>query len=589
MCSIKFIQNNAYPINNVFGISQNDKNVIELVSTEDLFNFTLKNKEDCEKQDLLIINTHLKSNDCPHLQDNGGIVLLKFLRLLGVKTHCILFSFLTTEQLLDKNPGNLIITSKGTTLATLRNIKVIKEKFNNLKTILADEDLKPYFKVDFQMPEEGRHNWANWWGIYKCAKEFANKTNSPFNLSIIKNDYPEVYKQIIKLDSLRALYLYANLNDLFSDKQGSPQVTTKNSELKIVFIDDQAEDGWSTIFQKMIYGEINKNFNPILANNIKEVIKEVNALTKFSTYKEKNDAINLLNLKDDVDIVLLDLRLDIDNDNNKPIKDISGIKVLQIIREIFPGLPIIVTTASNKSENYQEIIALGADACWIKEGIDNTSQLNEENSKQWSLKNYEKFIELLLRLQKSDYKFLKFFVNSINEIKKNKDPWWKNINKKSISINDDKRQIIFNSRKISVAQISGSIFYKSEISEILEYSVLLYRKYLISKDTENKKWLLCNAVTSMAGTIERIYSYENDKMIIDVLKGSQIAKTTKLYDNYASILLAFRGKVSHYPINKNLTEDLFFEFTSFILQYLKQDNPAKKSLKVPNSFNYFIF
>ena len=49
---------------------------------------------------------------------------------------------------------------------------------------------------------------------------------------------------------------------------------------------------------------------------------------------------------------------------------LSGIRLLKDIREKFPELPVIITTASNKAETVSYVIKSGATALWTKPGVD---------------------------------------------------------------------------------------------------------------------------------------------------------------------------------------------------------------------------
>ncbi|MBK7970970.1 MAG: response regulator [Bacteroidetes bacterium] len=69
-------------------------------------------------------------------------------------------------------------------------------------------------------------------------------------------------------------------------------------------------------------------------------------------------------------LILLDLRLQNEKGVRIDAEMLSGGVLLANIRKQYPGLPVLMTTASNKSWSYEELQRLGCDAFWTKEGID---------------------------------------------------------------------------------------------------------------------------------------------------------------------------------------------------------------------------
>ncbi|MCL5028477.1 MAG: response regulator, partial [Bacteroidetes bacterium] len=84
----------------------------------------------------------------------------------------------------------------------------------------------------------------------------------------------------------------------------------------------------------------------------------------------------------DPDVILLDLRLfpAYDELHRHDVEKMSGALLLKMLREEYLGIPIIVTTASNKVWTYAKLIELGADAYWIKEGLDEKYDVNDSKS-----------------------------------------------------------------------------------------------------------------------------------------------------------------------------------------------------------------
>ena len=221
-----------------------------------------------------------------------------------------------------------------------------------------------------------------------------------------------------------------SISDIISDIRKSFQEVPP----KIIYVDDQAQEGWAKIFQRMIYGGESDNFAVIVPQkeeDEKEIVQCISNEEK--RLKENTNQIVLL---------ILDLRLKQEK-GELPIEDISGIKVLKELKKEKFSCPILITTASNKWKSYKEINRLGALAYWQKKGLD------EQNDTKSLLENYFSFLKLIYILCKD--KTIEFLYNNfssmIRELEKNEEVYWwetafwrnaeKTINSKSINIKDD--------------------------------------------------------------------------------------------------------------------------------------------------------
>src|SRR5206468_2057728 len=84
------------------------------------------NKIKNDKEALVFININLLIGS-EYRQNQKGIELLIWLRIKGLMNHCVLYSFESLHAILNRNPGSLIATSKGTTFVHLPT------DFNNFK------------------------------------------------------------------------------------------------------------------------------------------------------------------------------------------------------------------------------------------------------------------------------------------------------------------------------------------------------------------------------------------------------------------------------------------------------------------------
>lgn len=122
---------------------------------------------------VIFINLFLacKDDEFRWQQNQAGIALVKFLRMMEVSHHVVLISPYTFEQLIRQHPGNLIISSKGISITQCSYdfSEFTEEKLETLAKEIFSGDLKSYILAEFRLPEDERHNWANWWGIVRLV------------------------------------------------------------------------------------------------------------------------------------------------------------------------------------------------------------------------------------------------------------------------------------------------------------------------------------------------------------------------------------------------------------------------------------
>ena len=255
-----------------------------------------------------------------------------------------------------------------------------------------------------------------------------------------------------------------SISDIISDIRKSLQEVPP----KIIYVDDQAQEGWAKIFQRMIYGGESDNFAVIVPQkeeDEKEIVQRISNEEK--RLKENTNQIVLL---------ILDLRLKQEK-GELPIEDISGIKVLKELKKEKFSCPILITTASNKWKSYKEINRLGALAYWQKKGLD------EQNDTKSLLENYFSFLKLIYVLCKD--KTIAFLYNNfssmIRELGENeKVYWWETAfwRKAEKMINNSKKIEIENDEITAISGKTKEILHKSS----LEKETQEEQTYVVSKE-----------------------------------------------------------------------------------------------------------
>lgn len=602
-----------------------------------------------------------------------GVRLLKYLRLRGFKNHCVVYSFLTREQLLEADPKNLILFSEGISYYRLPfDLNAIP--FENLSEIKSPEDLSPYFKAEFSLPDN-RHFMANWWGVLQLWKvqKAVERINGISNLERIEPLFNHALKEMNSYEGLVAchikkageLQIDRELNRLLSEKdenyqseertKGELQIeiaqlkeeignldvqleTLKELELntpdtiwtkvasffgglpnqirhkiemlnenkeqlesevvrhkeflnltelikrekeliyekqrlairrinrnitelennlsftsprfslheireklktakpRIVFVDDQAEEGWSSVFQRIIYGNDSENFITIVPENVES--KEQIAL-RIQVALKKHRA----------DLLILDLRLKGETGSITNPEQISGVQVLQKLHESKIGCPVLVTTASNKMWSYKKTIHTGAVAFWVKEGLD------ESYKTENTIENYLRFVDLVYTL---------CFSNEIKYL-------YKTLGKNIIEIENSPIQYWWETKfwENHLLQFpKSSICKRDDITEIFYQAFSLFEENLKLKIQQTQGSELVKSITSLvivqcARVIEIIHQINdsNRDTTLSVKMEDQIGST--FYKNWKG-LLNIRNQAVHYSNadfkDLKLFLDLLFDY-----------------------------
>ena len=219
---------------------------------------------------------------------------------------------------------------------------------------------------------------------------------------------------------------------------------------------------------------------------------------------------------------MLDLRLFDETDRSVDVENLSGKLLLQKITKEFKGIPIMITTASNKVWTYQSLIDLGADAYWIKEGID------EQREAIDSINNYCQLLRLTSRLTDEPYKILRKLSEFSEKFERQKDTHWST---KYMWDNDETTE--------------GRT---DEISRSLNDATCVLKDYLHnhylrfgsdSSNNETEAFVLSGLINKIAGVYELVHNLKAGQTARDV--GVEYPRG----DKRAKPLINLRNKYSH--------------------------------------------
>ncbi|MEO6692517.1 MAG: response regulator, partial [Saprospiraceae bacterium] len=329
---------------------------------ENIHLWLIKHKQLLLDAERLIIPVRLGNEDAEHM----GLYIGLHIRLTKEleKARCLPILFISKQSKEDilsnqinnhKEKSGLLLFTKGSYLLSALSLDdYISKPLPFLDEQALLEAVIP--SLNIENTKDPGHQLANHWGAFRLAK-FAGYS--------------------LKLEKPSSLYF--KFKDSFTNNEIVPNTNNTiglfNESCKALLIDDNAASGWSETLKHILRSKI--------VNPGKSVSLAV--ITIFE------DAINYLDYIN-YDVVFLDLRLLKEEDKANQITSIdefTGTKVLKIIKEVNPGIQIIIFTASNKVWNIEKLLALGANGYYIKESPEYIL------STRFSKDNYEEFIKTI--------------------------------------------------------------------------------------------------------------------------------------------------------------------------------------------------
>jgi CheY-like chemotaxis protein len=329
----------------------------------------------------------------PTLSDFNGLRLATLIRCSPTPNQLkriFIYSFVGIDYLFQNEFFNILKT-KNVQLIEYRK-KAFQESANSVVFPLEIDEL-PHelakLKLDPPMTYEDTHSIANEWAIYQWARSIGAEESEELN-TVFKKIKFNLYFQYLK-----TLYPISTLNQLQKE-----QLQIKyDGKPKVLLIDDESEKGWYEIFAYLL-GDLNGVYIDYLGEDFKNLSNS--QIIEKSLQKIKAD---------DIDIVILDFRLNRYDFDEITVQEISSIQLLKQIKKLNPGIQVVIFSATNKVWNLQALQEFGANGFVLKESPENSVNA------QFTYKNITAFKRNFIEASKRI--FLKDFYSSLFQIEKN--------------------------------------------------------------------------------------------------------------------------------------------------------------------------
>ncbi|WP_163381629.1 response regulator [Cyclobacterium sp. SYSU L10401] len=261
-----------------------------------------------------------------------------------------IYSFVGIDYLLDNEYFNILKTKNVQLVAYSK--KAFEAAVNEDFTFLQQDDLSQEInklKLDPPLNYVDSHSIANEWAIHQWAK------------TVGCDETDELAKVFQNIETNLYFKYLRTTNPISEIDRISPEKLKINCEgkPKALLIDDEAEKGWYEIFAYLL-GDLNEIYIDYLGDDFKNKNQE-----------EVIDKSMQKITEDEIDVVILDFRLNPNDFIGSNPKDISSIRLLKKIKGLNPGIQVIIFSATNKIWNLQALQEAGADGFIFKDGNEN--------------------------------------------------------------------------------------------------------------------------------------------------------------------------------------------------------------------------
>lgn len=375
-------------------ISEND-------SISDILN-VLQNKSTINDT-ALYLDAQLVYKECPNPSYYGGLELIQHIRLTPSLEPISILPIIVgtidvTARLIQQEASNVIIFSPGcdtvklpASLADLHKALQCHQPFSDYKQVR--DAIKPFVwmtKRDIEEKQRWEHVYRNRDGVLKFLTEFAGLSEDDDKYKHYKQQFSEEL-WFKKAQFLQSEQGPESVGVEGSNKRTEMQDLINRNGYKFIYIDDEHWLGWSYGLYKGLTGCTDTSDLKLFDNgrdtsSIKTPNERLLCISRFDeaeqlfegeskkleeTLKEHarlkwQKLLEQIMVPPACDLVFLDLRLERE-DEDRPYKELSGVKLLKQIKANFPDLPVIIMSASRDIRSGRETRRLGADGYWIKD------------------------------------------------------------------------------------------------------------------------------------------------------------------------------------------------------------------------------
>lgn len=317
---------------------------------------------------VIFINIEGDFEGASHLEQKGMDILFWIRCKYKLVNPVVLYSFQSSAQLLKQKPENLIMHSEGCYHFRLP-FDFYQFKNKTFEGVTDLKNIKQHLEPALDI-ELFRHRFANKWGITRLS----------IAANFWKQDADPLWKKLDTKEEIIADFIYVELSDtphldreiIESIRRDVTHYTNYLNTKKILYIDDQAREGWSDVLREVL--NISRNNFRAMGGITGNSGRDIQTISAIMNYFQP-------------DCILLDLRLKSDENPSLTNGKYSGERLAKLLKEKFVSIPIIMVTASNKVENLRIALRSGCETLWTKEGIDEYKGLS------YSLKNYHELVK----------------------------------------------------------------------------------------------------------------------------------------------------------------------------------------------------
>jgi len=357
--------NTSFNISEIFSISEQfvfdvdfDKDV-DFYIDEKLSDGDLKSK--LIDADIVFIKVSLSQNYMEYL----GIRFAYHIRLtksLGAKAN-IPIVFIGEESI-----QFLGLTCTEPSILFTRGIYLIKETIKDYYKVIkwfkngdinSLNDYNSFINlININPPANyhSHHSIANEWALARYFSMFEKDESN--------EGYNKLREKILDLDYLSTLH-FKYTEAKASRQKFNPKKLVYTpliggiENIRIGIIDDEINKGWLAFYE---YIFIKSKAISVAYKDFKKDESKREFLERIQSWLAEK-----IQSSEPIDLFIIDLRLHEDDFSEVDFDKLSGVRVIDYIKSINPGIQIVVSTASNKVWNYQKCLKYGVSNFAIKE------------------------------------------------------------------------------------------------------------------------------------------------------------------------------------------------------------------------------